>query len=131
MSVDIYKEGKPCVKCGKTLRYKKRGNCVACKKQRTLATKEKRKVNARKYNIQKLYGLTPDDFDFIFSNQAGACAICQEPFISIPHIDHDHKTGVVRGLLCRSCNLGIGSLKDDPERCRRASVYLKTHCYKP
>ena len=51
------------------------------------------------------------------------CEICGE-LPTVPHIDHDHASGLVRGILCFCCNVGIGHLKDDPERVRKALEYL-------
>ena len=61
--------------------------------------------------------------------QNGRCAICGVPEYELPsrlYIDHDHETGKVRGLLCPSCNTGLGHLKDDPEVLLRACIYLLT-----
>lgn len=57
--------------------------------------------------------------------QGGFCAICQknEPV----HVDHDHVTGVVRGILCFNCNRGLGKLGDDVNLLRRALTYLENH----
>lgn len=55
--------------------------------------------------------------------QHGLCAICSEKMVQ-PAVDHCHATKRVRGLLCRSCNVGLGFFKDDPERLRRAIDYL-------
>ena len=55
--------------------------------------------------------------------QGGLCAICrQAPAV---HVDHDHATGTVRGLLCFPCNAAIGHLRDDPQIMRRAAAYLE------
>lgn len=73
------------------------------------------------------YNLTWDDFDRMYREQGGRCAICQtelledSPDISI---DHCHTEGHVRGLLCALCNVGLGSFQDDPERLRAAIAYL-------
>lgn len=75
---------------------------------------------------EKLYGLTPEGFDLLFEDQSGACAICRTLFEDqTPHVDHDHATGKVRGLLCGECNLGLGKFKDDPERLQRALDYIR------
>jgi hypothetical protein len=63
----------------------------------------------------------------MLKDQGGCCAICgtDTPGTSgIFAVDHDHKTGKVRGLLCRSCNVGIGNLGDDPKRLKEAIRYL-------
>lgn len=52
------------------------------------------------------------------------CSICGGP---AEHIDHDHKTGVLRGMLCQQCNRGIGMFRDDPTILDRAADYLRQH----
>jgi hypothetical protein len=84
------------------------------RRQRTEAAKQARRKG--------LYGLTPVEHADLVARQKGLCAICNEPKDLC--IDHDHKTGQVRGLLCTNCNLGIGNLKDDPEILRKAIAYL-------
>src|ERR1041384_916466 len=71
------------------------------------------------------YGLNLEEFNAMVKAQNGRCAICNE----IPtgrgfHVDHCHLTGVIRGLLCRGCNLALGNMKDDPARLMRAANYL-------
>ena len=71
------------------------------------------------------YGLWPDRFDSLYRTQEGKCAICHihvsEDSINV---DHDHLTGLVRGLLCWSCNVGLGHFKDDPTYLKKAASYL-------
>lgn len=71
------------------------------------------------------YGITIDDYDALHAMQDGKCAICERSSRRRLHVDHDHVTGLVRGLLCNSCNLALGQLGDDHERVRRAADYLK------
>jgi hypothetical protein len=86
-------------------------------------------VKARKreyykaYDVFTKYGLTMADYNAIFLKQSGLCCICSRE-LDQPHIDHDHKTTKVRGILCASCNVGLGSFRDDPELCKNAAVYL-------
>ncbi len=65
----------------------------------------------------------------MLATQGGRCAICEtdEPRgrHSTFNVDHNHETGVVRGLLCCDCNLSIGKLGDDPARLRAAADYLE------
>lgn len=71
-------------------------------------------------------------YESMFAQQNGLCAICHQPERAIGSsgtvkrlaVDHDHKTGIVRGLLCQNCNLGIGYFKDTPRRLAHAIVYL-------
>ena len=57
-------------------------------------------------------------------DQRSRCAICGEHLVS-PHVDHDHRTGAVRGMLCPACNHGLGHFRDSLANLRRAINYLK------
>lgn len=69
------------------------------------------------------------DYNDLYKKQNGRCAICPrelpEGFSKHIHIDHNHETGVVRGLLCGTCNLMLGHAKDDIETLLKAVEYLK------
>lgn len=82
----------------------------------------------RKWRLQ-LYGLTPDSYDALLDSQDSVCAICGSPGQLWAernlHVDHDHETNEVRGLLCRRCNLGIGYFVDDVGLLAQAIDYLK------
>lgn len=78
------------------------------------------------YMRQYLYGITTDQYDALLAAQDNRCAICR---VDTPggkgwHVDHDHTTGAVRGLLCGHCNLGLGHFDDDAERLRAAIAYI-------
>lgn len=79
---------------------------------------------------RRRYGLTEADYQQLLE-QHPACAICGTPWGSTqatgPHVDHNHTTGKVRSLLCRGCNVGIGSLKESQAILRRAIAYLALH----
>jgi hypothetical protein len=79
----------------------------------------------RQRELIKKYGLTLQDYDFLFKQQKGLCAICKRPSGAL-HIDHCHKNERVRGLLCNQCNLGLGSFKDSPEILTQAIIYLRS-----
>jgi hypothetical protein len=64
--------------------------------------------------------LSPQDYARLEKRAGGLCEMCFQPFTATPHIDHNHKTGVVRGLICGGCNLAIGHGK----RYELAAVYL-------
>ncbi len=76
----------------------------------------------------KRYGITPEEYDRILAAQGGGCGICGgplPPYRTFYEIDHDHFTGLVRGLLCPNCNLGLGQFQDSKELLLRALAYLK------
>lgn len=92
--------------------------------------------------LLKRHGLTEDDYHRMLAQQEGVCAICRKPETVVKKhwrrwdgdrpsqplsIDHCHTTGVVRGLLCNRCNLGIGNFDDDPLRLEAAAAYLRQH----
>jgi hypothetical protein len=62
----------------------------------------------------------------MFAQQGGVCAICGEPRPEerTLHVDHDHETGLIRGLLCFRCNQAIGSLQEDHDIFQKAADYL-------
>ncbi len=74
------------------------------------------------------HSITQPEFDSMLAAQGGACKICGQALESSGrtglHIDHDHKTDKIRGLLCSSCNVGLGFFRDDPERLIAAINYL-------
>ncbi len=108
-------------------------NYYALNKERIVAqTREYRKrvdpAHKRAVARKRVYGLSRDDFREMWNLQAGRCAICLERLIDDgsrqAHVDHDHKTGRVRGILCVDCNVGLGRFKDDVSALRRAVEYL-------
>ncbi|WP_345436669.1 endonuclease VII domain-containing protein [Actinoallomurus vinaceus] len=76
----------------------------------------------RHYHLTGRYGIGADEVDRMIDRQGGLCLICRTA--ATAHIDHDHVTGVVRGVLCGDCNSGMGQLRDDPWVVRRAIEYL-------
>lgn len=77
--------------------------------------------------IKAKYGLTETDYLGMLAKQAGACAVCRSRFASSKqtHVDHCHKTGRVRGILCGHCNRALGEAKDDPRILRALADYLE------
>ena len=73
------------------------------------------------------YGLTSEQFEDMRLAQEGRCAICRIEALPRLHIDHNHKTGKVRGLLCGNCNKGIGLLRDNPDFLQSAMEYLQRY----
>lgn len=85
------------------------------------------KASIRKAQLFKFYGITPEDYDSMFAKQQGVCAICGEADDEKRKylcVDHNHTTGVVRGLLCHNCNIGLGKFKDDINLLNKAIWYL-------
>lgn len=145
---------KPCKDCGKVKpledfapskmgKYGRKAHCRKClnasvKKHRETHprkiysypyNKEQGRVSARLSDMKTKYGISPEIYASILEEQGGVCAICKQvrhacsgawPLV----IDHDHKTGKVRGLLCNLCNQALGRFHDDPEILARALDYL-------
>ncbi len=98
-------------------------------RQRALRKTPAYKAQYRASQLFRSYGLTVDAFDALLQSQDSKCAICKA---STPgwhrdwHVDHNHETNTVRGILCQSCNLLLGHAKDDPARLRMAVQYLES-----
>ena len=83
---------------------------------------------------EKSFGITEEDYEVILEQQRGVCAICgdgpnahwvRSQKNKVLAVDHDHKTGKIRGLLCAKCNAGLGAFLDNPKLLRKAVKYLK------
>jgi hypothetical protein len=81
----------------------------------------------RKWRLREKYDMTEGEYDALVERQDGRCAICAERPDDRLHVDHDHDTGAVRGLLCLNCNIGLGYYADDPDRMASAAFYLISH----
>jgi hypothetical protein len=79
-----------------------------------------------RYRAKKFYGLSPKEYSDLLLSASEHCMLCGEKQTDILHVDHDHISGKVRGLLCRGCNTGLGGFKDDPELLEKAILYLRT-----
>ena len=81
----------------------------------------------KRYSLRQLYGITIEQYEAMLAAQNRRCAICPQPLEGrrAAHVDHDHKTGRIRGILCTSCNNGLGRFRDDPALLRRAARYLE------
>jgi hypothetical protein len=88
--------------------------------------RDKRLKKLREIHLRNKFGLTPDEYDRILETQGGVCALCESPptpGISL-HVDHDHGTGEIRGLLCVRCNNALGLFREDPDLLKRAARYI-------
>jgi len=86
------------------------------------------KTNWHDFDLKRRYGITANDYKTIFDRQSGNCAICGEHQSEIKkrlHVDHDHNTGAIRGLLCYNCNLMVGNSHDNPDLLRKGAEYLE------
>lgn len=109
--------------------------CKLCKRERDKARRATLEPGWHRDFALRKYGITQKDYARLLAEQGGGCAICgatdagmhnwgKKGIKSSLHVDHDHESGKVRGILCGPCNHGIGQLKDDPARLRRAAAYL-------
>ena len=81
---------------------------------------------ARARRLLRNYGITPEEYDALDKAQGGGCAVCRRPPKKLRHsVDHDHGSGLVRGILCWRCNDLIGKSRDSVELLFRAVEYLK------
>lgn len=136
---------KKCTKCGKTKmlteywrdRSKKHGYQARCKTCKTESYNKYRIANGydrkrylknpdgeRERHLIKKYGITNAEYQKIFESQNAACAICKQKKANKLAVDHNHKTGEVRGLLCMNCNRMLGHAFDNPEILASAIGYL-------
>jgi hypothetical protein len=93
-------------------------------------TSEETKLKRRANRLKLKYNLSLEDYNAMFSRQNGKCSICkkhQTKLDSALCVDHCHKTGKVRGLLCSNCNLALGLLNDNCRLLLEAINYIELH----
>jgi hypothetical protein len=112
-------------------RYRKNNPEKLAKRQRVYRkTHKKNKDSIRASSFRhklKTLGITAVDYDKMYNEQNGRCAICGKHQLELNkslHLDHCHLTGIVRGILCSNCNTGLGLFKDDIKILRCAISYL-------
>ena len=134
---DCYFEPRPGVRSGFQSR------CKACDSQRKREYRKEHKEETAKrakiyceatrekkrdYDRFKCTGVTGEQYRSKLEEQGYSCAICgrsQEEFTKALHADHDHETGIFRGVLCGPCNKALGLLREDPELIKKAAAYIE------
>ena len=130
---------KKCTKCGKQkdlsefYKIKTSGNlhgsCKDCFKLASKKSREKYGKNHRKdLTLKWWYGISLEEYNTMLNGQDGKCvcgATKARNNAEALHVDHDHNTGLIRGLLCHKCNRAIG-LVDDPENLRALADYIES-----
>lgn len=118
--IDVENRHAVCSNCGPTrIRERKERGKFTDKPRWRCRTAEKAR------NWAKQYGVTAEEIFALLEDQGGKCRICGRLLEDDFHVDHDHTTGAVRGLLDAKCNTGLGLFGDDPERLREAAAYLE------
>lgn len=123
-----------CKTCANKASIKYRANLTPEKKakirfhQREYKNSIKGKLRGRDWAYKRKFGITLDQYNAMFQKQNGNCLICEvnQSILKYKlHIDHNHKTNKVRGLLCAECNRALGLMKDDLNIIMRAFNYIK------
>ena len=139
---------KVCCKCRKELPFSLFGNhkrnkdglrtrCKACESQDAKDRKKRdleqdyegTRLKERACNLKRMFAISIEYWKQKAEAQDYKCAICQKECITGRRlaVDHDHKTGKIRDLLCSNCNQGLGKFQDDPQLLAKAADYLRKH----
>jgi hypothetical protein len=154
---EFYSHGRYCKACSRAYYWANRDAALAQAKKLYRANREARLECQREYRLKnrerfaqkdrayylrnqeriedyrrfRKYGVTREQYDAMRAAQGGGCAICGSPAPGRGktklHVDHDHATGQVRGLLCGDCNTAIGSFRESVARLLSAAEYLRKH----
>lgn len=138
---------KRCTKCKKELSLSnfhkditkedgRHTRCKVCRKEPTAVynSTQRAKDLKKSANLKRDFGITLQQYDVMLESQNGVCAVCGQPetarysdgeTVKRLSVDHDHKTGRVRGLLCGRCNCALGYVDDSKERLLQLAIYLE------
>ena len=140
--------GKQCSKCGDILPIYKfgqrkrnpdglRSQCKDCESKANKEIRQRKleedylgtRLKERKNNLKRMFGMSIEEYEDKLVYQGGGCMICGLTCVSGKRlaVDHDHKTGKIRDLLCSNCNGGLGKFQDSPELLIEAADYLRRH----
>jgi hypothetical protein len=97
--------------------------CKPCHNKNGNESRKRLYGGSRSYHLMARYGITAAEYDAIEEAQGGLCALCRER--PPEHVDHDHVTGKIRGVLCSCCNQGLGNFRDSVAALRAAVTYLE------
>ncbi|WKV17129.1 putative integration and excision endonuclease VII [Salmonella phage PKM.Hi.22.6] len=98
---------------------------ASAERHKNVYSKDKDLQRAKK--LKSRYGLSVEDFENILDAQNNKCAICNESLNGGGVVDHCHTSGKVRGILCRTCNIGLGHFRDNEDFLNSAIKYLKVY----
>ena len=135
---DLYKT---CMTCGKEkfatdfyVRNKvsmvRHSECKICTGERVKNRHKENPERTRNNDLKRNYGITLDEHTQMYEEQNGVCAVCEKPGDGKWKklcVDHDHKTGKVRQLLCRNCNMILGQVDDSINHLGKLTAYLQKH----
>lgn len=143
MIPEVLEETKVCIVCGdpkalSEFNYssQKGKNINTCKKCRVDQKRERDRMDpyehkrrTRNSNLKRKFGITLDDYEDMLFGQGGKCLICGEEQNGNKElsVDHDHRTGKIRGLLCSRCNTFVGYIESNPNLLSKVMNYIKSH----
>ena len=105
-----------------------KGKCSSCYCRGQQVKRPDHKKRAKRYALKCDYGMTLEEYEALFLKQDGKCVLCHKGQTKrLLSVDHDHKTGKIRGLVCVRCNVLLGMAQDQPERFTAAITYLAKH----
>ena len=118
-----------CVKYATDWRNRNREHVKEYRREYIKLWEKKNKRKLQGYRLKRKYGVTVDEKDSILKNQLNQCGICSNEFRNSKdaHLDHDHITKKIRGILCGRCNRALGYFKDNKDILKNAIIYLEKH----
>lgn len=103
--------------------------CRECHNETGRKNRIKKHGSTRHYHLMRRYGLSEVEVEAMIRRQGGFCAACRRK--PAEHVDHDHETGAVRAVLCFTCNVALGNIRDDADLLYMLSEYLEAHAFEP